>query len=121
MTELNWDELKASDLKSLDELIEAYKAYLMRVLGYDKSEAELASTDMTDPYNVEYVLQEYDGDYEVEGKEYEVRYCYTNFCYCGLFHLADKEPFEFYMFFDKSTLPDQTVGSYTKADKKFIF
>lgn len=117
---LNLWELKESDFVDERELVHAFEEYLKRELGYDDLEAALAAVDMEEPYNVPYVLQDYFDTLEVGDKTYEVRYCHTDFCYCGMFHLAGVTPFEFYMLFDTSTMEDQTVGSYSRAKKKFV-
>ena len=72
------------------------------------------------PYNTPFIMQDYEGEYTVDGKDYEVRSCRTDFCACGLWHLAEKPPFEFYMFFDLETLPDTTVDSYQKSRKMYL-
>ena len=51
--------------------------------------------------------------------EYTVRNCWTDFMRCGLFELANAKKFKFYMYIDKSSMPDETVGSYTRANKKY--
>ena len=114
------EDLKETDLVGEEGLIHAFEEYLKRELGYDDLEAALAAVDMDEPYNVPYVLQEYIDTVEIGGHTYEGRYCHTDFCRCGLFHLADVTPFEFYMLFDTDTMEDQTVGSYDQAKKKFV-
>ena len=75
---------------------------------------------MENPYDAPFVLQEYEGNFTIDGIEYEVRACHTDFCYCGLFYLSDVQPFEFYMLFDTSTMSDGTVGGYSSATKKYL-
>lgn len=53
-------------------------------------------------------------------KQNEVRFCETDFCSCGLFHLAIYLPLLFYMLFDQVSMKDQTVGSYQAAKKKYV-
>lgn len=114
-----WD-LTEKDLVDEAGLVKAFEDYLKRELGYDDLEAALAAVDMEDAYNIPYVLQEY-VDTDVIGQTtYEARYCHTDFCRCGFFHLANVTPFEFYMLFDVATMEDKTVGSYTQAAKKYI-
>ena len=120
MREINLEELNREDLKEIDELLEAFKDYLQIELGYDAEEAAVASTDMENPYTAPYVMEEFEGEARIAGDSYEVRFCYTDFSACGLFHLAEVPPFEFYMFFDKNTMPDTTVGSYKNATKKYL-
>lgn len=120
MKEISLNDLKREDLVSGEQLVQAYKEYLKAELGYDEFEAEFASEDMKNPYDTPYILQEYEGDYDVDGVWYEIRKCETNFCYCGMFHLSGVKPFEFYMLFDKSTMDGDTVGDYSAAKKMFV-
>ena len=120
MREVDFDSLKSSDLVDVEVLVEHFKDYLKRELDYSDVEAEIGAIDMNNPYRAQFIEQDYEGEFEIDGIEYEVRYCCTDFCLCGLFHLADVTPFEFYMLFDKSTMKDETVSSYMKSDKKFI-
>ena len=116
MREVDLDNLTGKDLIDHAAISEAFKKYLMEVLEYDEGEADfVVSTDFENPYNTPFIMQDYEGNYTVDGKEYEVRSCRTDFCACGLWHLAELPPFEFYMFFDLETLPDTTVGSYQKS------
>ena len=120
MREINFQELTSKDLVDQDALTAAYIDYLKEELGYSDWEAAIAATDLENPYDTEYILQDYEDNYTIDGTEYEVRFCHTDFRYCGLFHLADKPPFEFYMLFNVDSMPDGTVGSYSNAKKKFI-
>lgn len=120
MKRINLKRIKETDLISKDALLECYKAYLKNELGYDEFEVEIASMDMNNPYNFEALIQDYVGDCEIDGVEYSVRFCHTDFCRCGLFRLSDVNPFEFYMLFDKSTMSGNAVGAYMNANKKYI-
>ena len=120
MKTIDFDNIKACDLTDGDGLLEAYKTYLQEVLEYSEFEAEIAATDMENPYDAPFVLQEYEGNFTIDGIEYEVRACHTDFCYCGLFYLSDVQPFEFYMLFDTSTMSDGTVGGYSSETKKYL-
>ena len=120
MKQVKFSNIIESDLKDTDYLIKSFKKYAIKELEYDEFGAEIAASDMQDPYNTPYIKQDYYGDVEICGKKYEVRLCSTNFMMCGLFELADKAPFEFYMLIDIDSLEDRTVGSYTKANKKYI-
>jgi hypothetical protein len=120
MREIDLDELTFDDLVDGDMLIAAFIGYLKETLDYTDDEAKMAATDMEDPYNAPYVMQDYEGIYEVDGVDYEVRSCYTDFCACGLFHLAGVEPFEFYMLFNAEDIEDESVSSYMNARKMFI-
>lgn len=121
MREIDLDAIVRSDLIDHVAISKAFKNYLMEVLKYDESEADFViSTDFENPYNTPFIMQDYEGEFTIDGKDYEVRLCRTDFCACGLFHLADILPFEFYMFFDLETLPDTTVGSYQNAKKMYL-
>ena len=121
MREIDLDAVTAEELLDHAAIAQEFKKYLMDVLGYFEDEADfVVKCDFENPYDTPFILQDYEGDYIVDGKEYEVRSCHTDFCYCGLFHLADKEPFEFYMFFDRETMSDNTVGSYQNATKLYL-
>ena len=118
---INLADVKIDDLKTGKQLIDAYAKYLMKTLDYDEEDAMDAATwDFKNPYKTEYVVQEHEGDYEYGGKMYEVRYCRTDFCRCGMFHLQDVPCFEFYMLINKETLPDNTVNSYINAEKMYL-
>ena len=114
-----WD-LTENDLVDEAGLVKAFEDYLKQELGYDDLEAALAAVDMEEAYTIPYVLQEYIDTDVIGGTTYEARYCHTDFCQCGFFHLANVTPFEFYMLFDVSTMEDKTVGSYSQAKKKYI-
>ena len=121
MREVDLDSLTGKDLISHTSISEAFKSYLMETLDYGEDEADfVVSTDFENPYDTPFIMQDYEGQYAVDDKEYEVRFCYTDFCACGLFHLSNVEPFEFYMFIDLDTLPDQTVGAYRNAKKLYL-
>lgn len=116
----NINDIKKEDLVSHEKLVEAFKAYLKREFFYDESEASIAASDLDNPYDTPYIMQDYEGIVTVDGVDYEVRSCYTDFCACGLFHLTDAPAFKFYMLFDQSTLSDSTVGAYQKARKVYV-
>lgn len=121
MRKVDLDNLNGKDLIDHAGIAEAFKSYLMNVLEYDEGEADfVVSTDFENPYDTPFIMQDYEGKYTVDGKDYEVRSCRTDFCACGLWHLAEKPPFEFYMFFDLETLPDTTVGAYQKSRKMYL-
>lgn len=119
MAKLKWEKVKPEDLLDVDELVQSFKEYCMKRLDYDEFEAEIAASDMKDPYNAPYILQEFEGIYRNGDIEYTVRNCWTDFMRCGLFELANAKKFKFYMYIDKSSMPDETVGSYTRANKKY--
>lgn len=121
MRKINLDKLKSEDLKDGEALIEAYKVYLKKKLKYSEWEADMASSDLENPYNTPYIMQDYEQSVEIDGVCYEIRSCHTDFCVCGLFELANAKPFEFYMLFDMSTVPNRTVGEYSGARKMYVF
>ena len=122
MRKINLDALTGEELLDYATIAQVFKKYLMDVLGYDDGDADFVTrNDFENPYDTPFIEQDFEGDYTIGGKEYEVRSCKTNFMMVGLFHLADVEPFEFYMLFDKETLPDNSVGSYQSARKMYIF
>lgn len=121
MRENDLDGITGKDLMDHNAISAEFKEYLIDVLGYDEEEANfVVSSDFANPYDTPFIMQDYEGEFTVDGKDYEVRLCYTDFCACGLFHLAELPPFEFYMFFDRATMPDKTVGSYRCAEKKYL-
>jgi hypothetical protein len=121
MRDIDFGNLTSKDLIDHAALSEAFKKYLIEVLGYDEGEANFViSADFENPYDTSYITQDYEGEYAVDGKDYEVRSCQTDFCAVGLWNLAELSPFEFYMFFDLETMPDTTIGSYRKAKKLYL-
>ena len=113
-------DIKKDALVEHETLIEAFKDYLMREFDYDEEDATIASDDLQDPYNTPYILEDFQGRISIDGIDYEVRFCHTDFNYCGLFHMANAAPFEFYMLIDCSTLHGQTIGDYMKARKIYV-
>ena len=105
MREINFDNVEEKDLFDYEAIAGAFKKYLMEVFFY----------------NTPFIVQDYEGQYTIGGKKYEVRLCRTDFCIVGLFHLAYEPQFEFYMLFDLETLPDNSVGSYQNARKMYLF
>ena len=121
MGKVDFNNLSAQDLVDHAAISEAFKRYLMEVLEYDEDEADfVVSTDFENPYDTPYIMQEYECICTVDGKTYEVRSCCTDFCACGMWHLAERPSFGFYMFFALETMPDKTVGSYRGAQKMYM-
>lgn len=121
MRDIDFDTITAEDFLDHADIAQKFKAYLMDVIGYDEDDADFVTrTDFANPYNTPFIEQDFEGEYTIDGKDYEVRSCKTNFMIVGLFHLEDVQPFEFYMLFDQATLPDNCVRSYQNADKKYI-
>lgn len=120
LEELALWKLSEEDLVDVEGMMNAYEEYLKRELGYDDLDAALTAVDMEEAYDLPYVIQEYVDTYKIGESTYAARYCHTDYCRCGFFHLANVTPFEFYMLFDVATLKDNTVGSYSRARKKFV-
>lgn len=121
MRNVNLSQVTSKDLIDHAALAQEFKDYLIDFLGYEDDEAAfVVSSDFANPYNAPFIMQDYEGIVTIDGKDYEVRLCHTDFSACGLFHLANVPPFEFYMFFDRETMPDTTVGSYRKARKMYL-
>ena len=120
MKDINIHNLTKKDLVSNDELLKAYKIYLQEELDYSGWEVEMAASDLVNPYEAPFIIQDYEGNVEIDGIEYEVRSCHTDYCYCGLFHLANVKPFEFLMLFVADDVQDSSVGSYSDATKLFV-
>ena len=121
--QLKWkdpDDFTAEDLIDIDALVEAYKKYLMTVRGYDAVDAAIAATDMQNPYDCPYVLQDYNGDYTIDGVEYEVRECRVDMTVCGFYYLAGIPKFRFFMLIMMEDLADRKVSTYVDARKKYV-
>ena len=121
--QLKWkdpDDFTAEDLIDIDALVEAYKKYLMTVRGYDAVDAAIAATDMQNPYDCPYVLQDYNGDYTIDGVEYEVRECRVDMTVCGFYYLAGIPKFRFFMLLMMEDLADRKVSTYCDARKKYV-
>ena len=61
------DEISTENLIDREELVDAFKSYLMENLYYSKSEAELAASDFEDPYETPYIYQEYESTIVLDG------------------------------------------------------
>lgn len=120
MKKINFKKVSPTDLLSIEELLKEYAKYCCVIFDCNEASGEVMAADMAEPYDAEFVLQEFEGSYTIGGVKYEVYSCYTDYTLCGWFDLANEEPFEFYMLIDKSTLMDDTVFSYRNASKKYI-
>lgn len=121
MRDINRDNITGKDLIDYDGIASAYKKYLIDVMGYEEDEADFViKMDFSNPYDTPYIVQDFEGDYTIDGKAYEVRLCHTDFGCMGIFEYAEIDPFEFYMLIDKETLPDNLVSTYQKARKMYI-
>lgn len=122
MREIDLENLTSQDFIDYGAIAAKFKDYLMLVLGYEEYEADfIISSDFENPYDTPFIMQDYEGTFTVDGKNYEVRLCRTDFRLVGLFHLVDVPPFEFYMFIDLDTLPNKSVGAYQNARKAYLF
>ena len=120
MRRKNINRITKNDLVEHEMLIASYKDYLKKKFSYDEFEATIAYSDLDDPYDTPYIMQEHEGEINIDGIVYEVRFCYTDFGACGLSHMAKAAPFKFYMLFDKTTMNDNTVEGYQRARKVYI-
>lgn len=121
MREINFDKITQEELIDIHTLTNHFRKYLTETLEYEENEADMIITeDFSDPYDTEFIMQEYEGDYKIGEKSYEVYSCKTDFGYVGMWHLTEFPPFEFYMLIDTETMPDQTVGAYQNAEKMYI-
>ena len=121
MKSIDLNKVTGKDLIDHEAIAQLFKQYLMDVIEYDEMDADfIVRSDFANPYDTPFIEQEFEGEYTIDGKEYEVRSCKTNFMMVGLYRLADAEPFEFYMLFDKATMSNSTVGAYQTADKMYI-
>lgn len=121
MRAIDFDNIAGKDLIDYDGISSAYKKYLIDVMGYEEDEANFViNMDFSNPYDTPYIIQDYEGVYKVDGKEYEVRSCYTDFTCVGIFDYAEIEPFVFYMLIDKETLTDSMISTYRNARKMYL-
>lgn len=121
MREIDFSQITENDMISHEILSGAFKKYLMDVIGYDEEEASfVAETDFSEPYDAPYISAEYEGEYDIGSKTYEILSCKTDFCSIGMWQMAENPPFEFCMLIDIETKPDNTIGSYQKASKMYI-
>ena len=120
MRKLDFEKLQANDFVDLDSLITKFKEYCVEVLEYSEAEANVISAEMKVPYTASYIFEEFEALVKLDGVEYEVRSCYTNFDYCGEFLPESVKPFEFYTLYDRSTIKNNTGAEYIQARKLFI-
>lgn len=120
MRDINLEKVSPAELLSIDGLLKEYAKYCCVIFDCNEASGEVMAADMAEPYDCDFVLQDFEGSYTIGGVKYEVRLCRTDFTRCGWFDLANVEPFEFYMLIDESDLIDETVLSYRSASKKYI-
>lgn len=120
MREIDLEKITPAELLSIEELLKEYAKYCCVIFDCNEAGGEVMAADMAEPYDADFVAQEYEGTYTIGGVNYEVRLCSTDFTRCGWFDLANVEPFEFYMLIDESTLQNDTVLAYRNASKKYI-
>jgi hypothetical protein len=98
------------------EIKEAFASHMMKYRGYTKEEAEIAVSDFPDPYSNCYLNEEYIGECEIDGVEYEQNASYTAFWKIGL----DQVPmFRFYTYYRSEDIEGHTVGGYMNARKLY--
>ena len=114
----DWTTLEDSAFMNQTELNQSFCEYMKKVLHFDAESIELFAHDLEKLYGVPYLTQDYLETTPRNNTNYEVRYCRANFSACGFCGPRTKQ-FKFYVLFDKSTMPDSTVGSYIEADKLF--
>lgn len=121
MREIDFTQITENDMITHEILSDAFKKYLMDAIGYNEVEASfVAETDFADPYDTPYITTEYEGEYDIGSKTYEILSCKTDFCSVGMWQMSEKPPFEFCMLIDTASKPDNTIGSYQKARKMYI-
>ena len=95
---------------------EAFGKHMIKYCGYSEAEAKLAMYDFPDPYRNPYLIEEYEGDEEVDGVEYQVYSDDTDLTRCGI----DNVPaFSFYTLYRSEDIPNETVGEFMAARKLF--
>jgi hypothetical protein len=114
----NWADLEDSAFIDQSMLNQLFAEYMKKVLHFDDESVALFASDLEKLYGVPYLTQDYLEVIDRNGVKYEVRYCRANFSVCG-FCSPRTKAFKFYVLFDKSTMPDNTVGSYIDARKLF--
>ena len=114
----DWTTLDDSAFLDQTSLEQAFSEYMKKVLHFDNESVELFAGDLRKLYGVPYLTQDYLETITRNGTAYEVRACRANFSVCGFCSPRTKS-FRFYVLFDKSTMPDNTVGSYIDARKLF--
>lgn len=94
---------------------EAFAQYLIDKAHYSEREAKVAVSDFPNPYENEYLTEEYIGEIEIEGEMYE-----QNACKCMLWRLGMKvKDFMFYEYYKMSDIPNKQVGEYMNATKLY--
>lgn len=69
MREIDFDKLESKDLIDHAAISDIFKQYLMLVLGYDEGEADFViASDFEDPYDTPFLTQDYEGVFDVDGK-----------------------------------------------------
>ena len=114
----DWTTLEDNAFIDQSALNRAFIDYMKKALHFDDESVALFARDLEKLYGVPYLTQNYLEVVNRNGTNYEVRYCCANFSTCGFCSNRTKA-FKFYILFDKSTMPDNTVGSYIDARKLF--
>lgn len=100
-------------------LDKALADYMLHIQCIDEEELFLVFSDFSDPYDCYWIEQEYLGDENIDGKEYEVLACWTELNMCNPF-FTDEIRFKFYMLVHLEDPEDKTVGAYRNAEKLYI-
>ena len=100
-----------------EDIVLAFKQYLMEVQGLSANDAEIGATEFPDPYSQCYLQEDWVEDTEIEGQKVEVRRCWTDF---GMMCTFDNsKPFRFYKYIFTPEGFGNTVGEYRAAKKLY--
>lgn len=95
----------------------ALKEYMLDVQGLEESDISSVLMDFADPFDCQWIMQNYLRDIQQDGKNYEVYACWTQF---GEFtSLNDRDKFRFYMYIHRENAEDKSYGAYLKAERRF--
>lgn len=97
-----------------EEIKQAFARHLMEHRGYTEDEADMAVSDFPDPYSNCYLDEDYIGECEIDGIEYNQYASHTDLWRVGIFNVPN---FMFYAYYRKEDIAGGTVGDYMKARK----
>ena len=112
------ENVTSADLIEKKALVDALVEYMVTVQYLDRSSMDLVLNDFEDFYACPWLREEYVGMRKIDGIEYEVRACWTDFSMFMSF--TNDERFKFYMLTHLKNANDRTVAAYIEADKKYI-
>lgn len=101
-----------------ERLDEALVEYLKKVQHCDSFDVTMMLMDFKDPYTCCWIGREFVEDIEVDGKDYTVYACYTDFYHFRTFNNEDH--FKFYMLMHREDPGDHTVGAYMRSERLYI-